>query len=145
MVGILQRWFNYPPKPKTPFITDKGGKKFSIVWVRDEDFLQMLVSYSGHLVGRVNLLLEKQNEAIIVDLRIFCFRPEDLSLRNRGLGKAMLHEAIAMAKQHKVILLKGLISPDEYTTIKYLVEWYQRQGFEVTRKDGSYIIRMKLE
>jgi len=141
---LLRRWFNYPPTSDSPFITDKYGEKFWIDWDEDESFVDMRVLYRGKFVGLVYLDFEKPEEALLIDINIFRFRRGNYRLRNRGLGKAMLEEAIAKSKEHKVKLIWGWIAPHDNTTVEYLEEWYRRQGFEIIKKDGRNLIKMRL-
>ncbi len=56
----------------------------------------------------------------------------------------MLQAAFIKAKERGAKIISGYISPDEVTTVEYLIEWYQRQGFEVVCNDGKYFIRKLL-
>ncbi len=142
---LFQHWFNHPPSRDTPFITDKYGEKFWIQWEENEQFAFLDVLYRGRFVGRVNLDFSKPGEAIIADIRIFRIHRRDDKLRKRGLGKAMLQEAISKARERGAGLVWGWIVPDEFTSVEYLVEWYRRQGFDVHGKDGKYTIKKRLE
>jgi L-amino acid N-acyltransferase YncA len=126
----LHRWFNFPPSPNCPFITDGRGEKYWIGW---EDTNCLYVSYRGKLIGKVDLVFEEHGVVTLADIRISPPSRFIPNLRKRGLGKAMLQEAIRYAKTQGAWLMHGRIQAqrDENVTQEYLVEWYQRQGFEV--------------
>lgn len=119
---------NPPPFPNAPFILDKYGEKYWLDW---NDFHCLFVSYRRQLVGRVNLSFRENGEIILADIIIFDNYSRFRSLRNRGLGKAMLREAIRHAKEHKGKFIWGWLEPDKHTTKEYLANWYERQGFKV--------------
>ena len=140
-LNLLERWFNYPPSPNAPFITDKKGEKFWLFW-NELDCLH--IWYRGRPMGRVNLDFREAGEVVLADIIIFPRRSKG-QLRHRGLGKAMLAEAIRYAREHGSKIMWGWITPDETTTVKFLVEWYKRQGFEVFKKEETYFIEKRIE
>lgn len=134
---LMQRWFNSAPAPDAPFITDKYGEKFWIFW-NDIDCLH--VTYRGWPAGQVNLEIKENGEVILADIIVFENYPRShRKLRKRGLGKAMLQEAIRHAREHGAKSIWGWIQPDETTTEDYLMEWYRRQGFEVNDGGSIYL------
>ena len=139
-LNLLERWFNYPPSPNVPFITDKTGEKF---WLNWNELDSLDVWYRGRPVGRVNLDFREAGEVILADIIIFphWFRGR---LRYHGLGKAMLLEAIRYARERGAKNMRGWITPDETTTVEYLAEWYRLQGFEVFKKEDTYFIEKRI-
>jgi GNAT superfamily N-acetyltransferase len=131
---LLHKWFNTSPSPNAPFITDKKGEKFWIYW---DSINRMHVSYRGRPVGRVNLKFESNGEVTLADIIIF---QNKHNLRNRGLGKAMLQEAIRYAREHQAKSIWGWIQDEdeEHITEEYLTEWYRRQGFKVEDNGSIY-------
>lgn len=125
-----QRWFNSPPYPNCPFVTDRYGQKYWIGW-DDNNFLY--IHYRGILVGRVNLIFKDEGDVILADIVVFSAYRRGPNLRKRGLGKAMLKEAVRYAKMNGARFMHGWIQAErnENVTQEYLAEWYQRQGFEV--------------
>ena len=124
-----------------PFIEDRNGTKYLIDWNEIDNLHVWLPKRS---VGRVNLDFDFRDDDSVVIADIIVFLPFKIwqrNLRGRGLGKAMLEEAIRYAREKGARLIWGWISPDEHTTPEYLAEWYMRQGFEVFEDDGHYTIR----
>jgi len=136
-MGWRQKWFNYPPSPNAPFITDDNGEKFWIYW-NDIDCMHVL--YRGMPAGNVNLSFEENGEVILADIIVYVNYPRGRNLRKRGLGKAMLQEAIRYAREHQAKAIWGWIQADEneHVTEEYLAEWYRRQGFQVNEKLAIY-------
>jgi len=134
---LLHRWFNTPPALDAPFITDKSGEKF---WTHWDDIDCLSVWYRGWPAGRVNLDFKTNGKVILADIIVFNSYPRShRNLRKRGLGKAMLQEAIRYAREHGAKLMWGWIQPDENTTVEYLVDWYRRQGFQVNDNLGIFL------
>jgi GNAT superfamily N-acetyltransferase len=130
-MGILQRWFNLPSHLNAPFITDKLGNKFWIAWDEYETSSRLDICYRGKLVGYVNLLWDEKRKNWITLSDIFI---SNLRLRNRGLGKAMLQEAIAWAKKKGAICMWGVIQPEEEDTVDHLIHFYKKQGFVIENR-----------
>ena len=142
---LLQRWFNYPPFPNAPFLIDKYGEKFWYSW-KDETVVKRLdVFHRSRYVAKTYLDLSTPRKGRIADIIIFHFSKRNFDFRHRGLGKAMMRELISKARECGVKILYGRISPDDYTTTEYLIEWYRRQGFQVFEEKGTYYIEKDLE
>ena len=141
MIKLLERWFNLPPTKDAPFIEDHHGEKFWIVWEIEEEAASLYVWYRGRFVGNVNLIFENDHSVTLADIVVFQSR----ELRNRGLGKAMLHEAIRLAKTYDAKHIWGFIQPHDGVTKEYLIAWYRKQGFNVYEaKPGIYHILLEL-
>ena len=136
---IFQRWFNFAPRARTRYITNKSGKKFWILWdsERFEHVADLHVIYRGRWVGLLNSLREKDGSITLADMMVL----EKNGLRKHGLGKAMLQELIHWAQENNFKRIRGLIEPHDGSTASYLTEWYQRQGFKV--KDGKIFFELK--
>jgi hypothetical protein len=140
-MGFLQKWFNYPPDRNTPFILDKHGEKF---WILFEDEEAFHVWYKDAPVGQVKLIWQENNSVLLADIEIFCKLKYKQKFQHRDLGKAMLQKTIELVKAGGATSIWGWIEPCECTTEKYLVDWYERQGFEVTYKNGKHYIKISL-
>ena len=66
-------------------------------------------------------------------LRMVLQRPQLVNYRRRGLGTLLLKHVIAYAKQKGVRRITGSIVPDDVNTTPYLMGWYQKQGFQITK------------
>jgi len=136
---IFQRWFNFAPRARARYITDKLGKKFWIHWdaERFERVADLHVIYRGHWVGLLTSLREKDGSITLADMMVL----EKDGLRQHGLGKAMLQELIHWAQEHNFKRIRGSIEPHDGSTANYLTTWYQRQGFQV--RDGKIFLDLK--
>ena len=131
---------NRPPYPDAPFIEDRHGIRYWITW---NEIDNLHISSQKGYIGRINLDFDFRDDdsVVIADIITFQSFRRQRNLRGRGLGKAMLEEALRYAQEKGAKVIWGWTSPDEYTTHDYLAEWYSRQGFDVFEEDGHYIVR----
>jgi len=136
---IFQRWFNFAPRARARYITDKLGKKFWIHWdaERFERVADLHVIYRGHWVGLLTSWREKDGSITLADMMVL----EKDGLRQHGLAKAMLQELIHWAQENNFKRIRGSIEPHDGSTANYLTTWYQRQGFQV--RDGKIFLDLK--
>ena len=126
---ILEKWFNVAPWKGAEYITDNHGEKFWIHWQdRLERAAELHVWHRGHWIGVINLLRAENSSLTLADI----FITERSQLRGRGPGSAMMREFIRWAKENHFKGIYGVIKPHDGSNREYLVEWYQRQGFQVT-------------
>ncbi len=105
----------------------------------------MSVWYRGSPSGRINLIWKENQEVTLADIEIFPQRLRNRDLHHRGLGKAMLQEAIRYIKERGGERITGRIQPHGPASKEYLIEWYRRQGFDAIEEDGKYFIEKCLE
>ena len=134
---LANRLFNFPPHPDTPYITDVHGEKYWAYWGCGEIRCALHVFYKGRFIGIVEMFLKDGGMAELTGIEIFsrCRR----RLLGRGLGKAMLQEAINRIRERGVVAITGIIVPisgDIMVTKDYLATWYKMQGFTV---EGRHI------
>lgn len=139
---LLQKWFNYPPYPNAPYVTDANGEKFWISW---NEHNGLDVWYRGIPAGQVNLLWNKDGVVTLADIIVFPKFRRGREHRGHGLGKAMMQETIRHVKLHGAKIIWGFIQPHDGSSLEYLIEWYQRQGFHVFDVgEGHYQIAKQL-
>jgi len=140
---LLQRWFNLPPSKGAEFITDNRGEKFWLIWTTHfGGGPKLMLIYRGHWVGTVESVIEEDGGLALADVILFEHR---YRLRGHGLGKAMLQHFVEYAREQGFSYLWGWLQPHEESTLEYLVEWYQRQGFQVYEvAPGKYHARLEL-
>lgn len=129
---IFQRLFNTPPHKNARAVTDKFGRKFWIYWDVEgfEYAAELHLRYRGRWVGIMSLLRERDGRIALQDIMLL----QRDKLRQRGLGKAMIQELIRWAQANNFKTISGTITPHDGSTVKYLTEWYRRQGFTVTER-----------
>ena len=126
---IFQRVFNAPPRRNARYITDKSGKKFWILWdaERFERLAELHVLHRGRWVGILSSMREEDGSITLTDMLLH----QKDHVRERGLGKGMIRELIRWGKDNHFKRIAGVIQPHDGSTLKYLSEWYRRQGFRV--------------
>jgi hypothetical protein len=136
---IFQRLFNTPPHRHATAVTDKVGRKFWIYWDLEgfEYAAELHLRYRGRWVGIMSLLREKDGRIALQDIMLL---PGD-KLRESGLGKAMIRELIRWARANDFKTISGTITPHDGSTMEYLTEWYQRQGFTV--REGQIVLELE--
>jgi GNAT superfamily N-acetyltransferase len=136
---IFQRLFNTPPHRHATAVTDKVGRKFWIYWDLEgfEYAAELHLRYRGRWVGIMSLLREKDGRITLQDIMLL---PRD-KLRESGLGKAMIRELIRWARANDFKTISGTITPHDGSTMEYLTEWYQRQGFTV--REGQIVLELE--
>lgn len=72
------------------------------------------------------------NAEIIGDFGILI----DAPYRQRGLGTALLHTLLHLGYGHGARLVYGYVRHDDLIQRPFLLDWYRREGFQVTREDG---------
>jgi len=129
MRKLLQRWFNLAPWSGAKYILGADGQKFWIdIDTRNGRGIIIYVYYFGEWIGAVESLAEDGNTLILGDIVIF---EQYQHLRGKGLGRKMLQHFLTQARQKGISHITGFIQAHDGSTHDYLVEWYQRQGFDV--------------
>ena len=136
---IFQRWFNAPPQTRAGSIRDKLGKKHWMVWdvERFECMAELHLTHRGRWVGILSAHREEDGSITLADMMVL----QRDGLRGGGLGKAMIQELIRWAEANNYRSIRGVIKPHDGSTVKYLTEWYSRQGFTV--KDGHIFLALQ--
>lgn len=141
---IFQRLFNLPPSENAEYFTDNLEKKFWFTWGTHLDFgPKLYVFYRGEWVATVESAWNDEGGLDLCDVVIF----EDYQyLHGRGIGKKMLDLFINKANQEGAKFIWGFIIPHDGSTIEELIQWYNRQGFDVYEaKPNRFQIFMKLK
>jgi GNAT superfamily N-acetyltransferase len=139
-MGVLQRWFNVPPYKGAPCLIDKYGEKHWYGWWEREADISLDLRYRGRPSGIVDLFWNDDGGLTLADI----FVPNRDNLRQRGIGKAMKQETVRWAKEKGAKYIWGFLVPHDGVTMEYLVEWYGRQGFQVTSKEDKRFIYLSL-
>jgi len=118
-----KRW---SPKTGDRGLTDRQGRHY---WIRrhplGDGLEQIRLLFEGKQIGYANLLLDEKGGCLIGDLWI---EPEH---RYRGLGRMLLQEAIALAKELGACRVHGRVVQRDLDAAPQLLDWYARQGFLV--------------
>jgi len=140
---IFEKWFNSEPWKDAEYITDNRDEKFWINWGTHFGLGPKLwVYYRGNWVATVESAWNDDGGLDLADIIIF---EDHQDLRQRGLGKKMMKLFIEKAKEEGATFIWGFISAHEGSTVEYLIDWYDRQGFQVYEaKPGNYQILLKL-
>jgi len=129
MRKLLQRWFNLAPWPDAEYIIGADGQKFWVdIDTRNGRGLILYIYSHGDWIGAVESLAEDGNTLTLSDIVIF---EQYRHLRGKGLGRKMLQHFLTQARQKGISHITGCIQAHDGSTHDYLVEWYQRQGFDV--------------
>ncbi len=75
---------------------------------------------------------------ILILLGVPCRR---LNFRGLGIGTALLNRIISEADQSGISLLWGSVTASDIAKTPYLLDWYQRMGFEVAHESKDPVIK----
>lgn len=128
------------------YIQDKQKNQYSVSLEESETWLFALVIWKRTLVGRISCVISESNDLEIGDIIIFedpllpkngffsrhPFQRPHRNFRNLGLGTAMLHFVVEQAQKMKVKGISGFVTQEDAQKTPYLLNWYQKNGFEVT-------------
>jgi ribosomal protein S18 acetylase RimI-like enzyme len=139
----FQTSYNPPPKDFTDFFLDKHGYKVWFQWDGQNNTSQNLwVYYRENLVAVMVIRFKETDILLLDDIVIF---EAYIHLRNRGIGKGMLQLAVEKARAAGAKYIQGFLAPHDGVTSNYLIEWYERQEFEVFEfEPGSYLLELEL-
>jgi GNAT superfamily N-acetyltransferase len=139
-MGLLHRWFNAAPSPAWHPLTDKRGTKYWFCW--DDEFYNAHILRFGKPIGQIFLLWQDDGVVELADIVIW-----PLEHRQHGLGKALMNEIVALARQRgaKAIVGRIVARQEAQITFEYLRKWYQRQGFEVSEEGELFMSLLQEE
>jgi len=129
-------------------VRDKQGKPYRIGHAKSDGAIQFYLEDAGGKKGYCYVVPESKSSWQLADIEIcnvveirqsklvrrirtsLRLETEPQSYRGLGLGSALLDSVIASARESGVRHIRSSIAPDDIQTTPYLLEWYQKHGFQ---------------
>lgn len=136
----IRTYFNPPPSSDAKQVLDTRGNLFWLKQGESTEIIVLRLSHKSHEAGHVKLVPMSAETMKLCDLFL------KMPFRNRGLGSALLKEAITLARQYRMSSLYGDIVQQDVDATPYLLDWYRGKGFTVhAPDDGKSIAKIVFE
>jgi hypothetical protein len=148
-------------------IFDRWGQEYVLdIFCDDDTALTVYLYHKGNEIGHIFCNFEpeemKIGDLIIWDnviigqrgcfysiLSLFGWKPNTTNYRNRRLGSILLDFVIEKALERGIKRISGVVVPQDHKNSPFLLNWYQKHGFQVFCLNGAkgkdrYLIHLEI-